>query len=58
MRMLRKSCAGGETDLLGVRTSPEENPVQEMKGIIKEILIHIGVMIYAAIVAGIVYYLL
>lgn len=56
--MLRKSCAGGETDLLGVRTSPEENPVQEMKGIIKEILIHIGIMIYAALVAGIVYYLL
>lgn len=58
MYMLWQTRTGGETDLLGVRTSPEENPVQEMKGIIKEILIHIGIMIYAAIVAGIVYYLL
>lgn len=55
--MLWQTRTGGETDLLGVRTSPEENPVQEMK-VIKEILIRLGIVAYAAAVAAVVYFLL
>ena len=55
--MLRKTSTGGETDLLGVSAQPEDNPVQEMK-VIKEILIRLGIVAYAAAVAAVVYFLL
>ena len=57
MRMLRKTSTGVETDLLGVSAQPEDNPVQEMK-VIKEILIRLGIVAYAAAVAAVVYFLL